>query len=93
MSSVFSMKQDNGKRETRDVWNFIGSHMALSLTYRISTALMSSIGNIHISNKKQSYNMNTVTWHNNTCNMNGDLYDKNRETIHACVTVICRESM
>ena len=32
--------------------------------------------------------MNTVTWNNNTCSMNGDLYDKNRETLHACVTVI-----
>ena len=62
-------------------------------TYRISTALMSSNGNIHISNRKQSYNMNTVTWNTNTCNMNGDPYDKNRETIHAFVTVICRESM
>ena len=59
-------------------------------TYRISTALMSSIGNFHISNRKQSYNMDTVTWHNNTCTMNGDPYDKNKETIQACVTVICK---
>ena len=46
-------------------------------------------GNIRISNKKQSYNMNTITWNNNTCNTNEDPYDKNKETIHACVTVIC----
>ena len=53
-------------------------------TYRISTALMPSNGNIRISNRKQSYNLNTVpvtvTWHNNTCNMNGDPYDKRNHT-------------
>ena len=50
-------------------------HVALSSTHRISTTLMSSNGNIHISNGKQSYNMNTITWNNNTGNMNGESYD------------------
>ena len=44
-------------------------------TYRISTALMSSIENIHINNRKQSHNMNTVTWNNNLGNMHGESYD------------------
>ena len=59
---------------------------------RISTALMSSNGNIHISNRKQSYIMNTGTWNNNTCNKHGDPYDKKIET-QACVTVICKHDM
>ena len=37
--------------------------------------------------------MNTVTWHNKTCNMNGDPYDKKKETIHACVTMICKHDI
>jgi len=41
-------------------------------TYRISTAYVSSNGNNNISNGKQSYNMNIVTWNNKTCSMNGD---------------------
>jgi len=36
---------------------------------------------------KQSYNMNTVTWNNKTCNMNRDPYDKNINTSHACILV------
>ena len=62
-------------------------------TYRISTALMSSNGNIHISNRKQSYNMNTGTWNNNTCNKHGDPYDKKIETTQVCATVICKHDM
>ena len=54
-------------------------------TYCISTALMSSNGNIHINNRKQSYNMNMVTWNNHTGHMYGD--DKKIETIHACTLV------
>jgi len=68
-------------------------HVALSSTHRISTALMSSNGNNNVSNGKQSYNMNTVTWNNHTCNMNGDPYDTKKETIHACVTVICKHDI
>jgi len=37
--------------------------------------------------------MNTGTWNNNTCNKHGDPYDKNRESRHAWVTVICREKL
>ena len=59
-------------------------------TYRISTALMSSNENIHISNRKQAYNMDMVTWNNKTCSMHGDPYDKKIATTHACVAVISR---
>jgi len=31
--------------------------------------------------------------HEYTCNMNGDPYDKNIETIHACVTVMCKHDI
>jgi len=37
--------------------------------------------------------MKTVTWNNNTCNRYKDPYDKNGETMPACVTVICEPEM
>ena len=33
------------------------------------------------------------TCNNKTCNMNGDPYDKNIETIYACVTVMCKHDI
>ena len=48
---------------------------------------------IHISNRKQSYIINTGTWNNNTCNKHGDPYDRKIEITHACVTVICKQDM
>jgi len=47
-------------------------------TYRTLTALMSSNGNIHISNMKQSYKRITgITWNTNTCNRNNVQYNGN----------------
>ena len=57
-------------------------HVAFSFTHRISTAHMSSNENINISNRK-----NHVTGiYEYTCSNNGP-YDKNIETIHACIPV------
>ena len=73
MSSVDSIEQYNGKREQHTAYQ--------QLMYPVTGISISITGNKH--------NRNTgITWNNNTCNMNGDSYDKNRETIYACVTGI-----
>jgi len=64
MSSVDSMKQDNGQTgnmryEILEVAPVARTHVALSSTHHISTAHMFSNGNTNISNGKQSCNWNT----------------------------------
>ena len=70
-------------------------HMAPSSTHRISTAQVFSNGNINISNRKNHVTgIKEYTCNNNICNMSGDLYDKNIETIHACILVnTCNSDM
>ena len=97
----------NNRCEILEVAPVAWIHVALSSTHRISTAvmssngnihIMSSIGNIHIRNRKQSYNMNTGTWNNNTCNRHGDLYDKNiekpyKQVSQESMTGMCNSNM
>jgi len=57
-------------------------------THRISTAHMFSNENINISNGKQSCNGNTgISISNNSCNIYSDPFNKNTETINACIPV------
>ena len=50
-------------------------------THRISTAHVSSNGNIYVTGIQED------TCNNNTCNRNSDLYDKNIKTSNACIPV------
>ena len=50
-------------------------------THRISTAHVSSNGNIYVTGIQED------TCNNNTCNRNGDLYDKNIKSSNACIPV------
>ena len=69
--------------------------MAVSSTHRISTAHMSSNGNtISVTGSNHVTGMQEYTCNNNTCNINGDPYDKNIEISNACIPVnICNSDV
>ena len=49
--------------------------------YLVTGIAISVMGNIHITGIQED------TCNNNTCNRNGDLYDKNIKTSNACIPV------
>ena len=51
------------------------------LMYPVKGTSISVMGNNHV------IGIQEYTCNNNTCNMNGDLYDKKIETINACIPV------
>jgi len=53
---------------------------------RISITIIS----IEVTGNNHVTGIHEDTCNNKTCNMNGDPSDKIRETLHACVTVICK---
>ena len=56
------------------------AHIAYQqLIYPVTGISISITGNIHVTGIQED------TCNNNTCNMNGDLYDKNINTSNACI--------
>jgi len=55
--------------------------------YPVIGISISVTGNIHVTGIQED------SCNNNTCNMNGDPYNKNIETINACVTVMCKHDI
>ena len=85
----------NKRCEILEVAFVARTHVALSFTHRISTAHMSS-NEISISVMENNHvtGIKEYTCSNNTCNMNGDPYDKNIETINTCIPLnICNSDV
>ena len=86
MSSVDSMKQDNGRCGTLEVVSMALVHVALNSTHHISTAHMSSYSiSISVTENNHVIGIHKYTCSNYPCNMNNDPCDRNTKTINTCI--------
>ena len=54
---------------------------------------MYPVTGISVTENNHATGIHKYTCNNKTCNMNGDPYDNNIETMHACVTVMCKHDI
>ena len=65
-------------------------HLVPHIVYQ---QLMYPVTGISVTRNNHATRIYEYTFNNKTCNMNDDPYDKNIETIHACVTVMWKHDI